>query len=603
MADSAARTASRPTQREQAAADAAPAILAAAADCIVRDGLAQVRMASIARTAGVSAGLLHYHFDTKELLFGEVLTLLARSLRRAQPARHGRRRRGSRRTALVRSSTGACPATSSARTSGCSGRSWPCSASATRTSPRSGPTSTRTSTPPSPTSSARASPPGSSTPRSTRGRWPRRRSPSPTGSAPGCWPSDPNLGLEQARSRHRHHRRHPGRPRRPAPGAGALRGRGRGVTPRPRLARPSRRGFLTGGLALGASLTLPGCAYIRDDAPADAPLPPSAKAEIDGDLVYFNWADYLAPEGRQGLPGGVRRQGHRVQLRLDGGHVRQARRRQPVRHRLPDRQVGRQAPARGQAPLHRPRPAAERRPGLLLRVLLQRALVRRRVAGVDPLHRLQDRHRLAHRQGVVDDRQLGGPLERRGQRPRLHPRRPGRGAGHGRAAPRLRRQHREGLGAGGDEEAPDQPEGVPPRLLLRRHQQHGRRRRVGAPHVERRLPLPPAGAGRRPHQVRLRGAERGHADQLRRLRDPGQRQAPRHRDGVHRLPAPARERHQEHELPLLPVPGEGRAAGVRRAGQGRAGLQRRDLRPGERERLPPPRRPTRSSAARRCGPK
>jgi AcrR family transcriptional regulator len=30
-------------------------------------------MASIARTAGVSAGLLHYHFDTKELLFGEVL--------------------------------------------------------------------------------------------------------------------------------------------------------------------------------------------------------------------------------------------------------------------------------------------------------------------------------------------------------------------------------------------------------------------------------------------------------------------------------------------------------------------------------------------------
>ena len=65
--------ASRPSQREQAAAEARTRILAAAADCIVRDGLAQVRMASIARTAGVSAGLLHYHFDTKELLFGEVL--------------------------------------------------------------------------------------------------------------------------------------------------------------------------------------------------------------------------------------------------------------------------------------------------------------------------------------------------------------------------------------------------------------------------------------------------------------------------------------------------------------------------------------------------
>ena len=32
-------------------------------------------------------------------------------------------------------------------------------------------------------------------------------------------------------------------------------------------------------------------------------------------------------------------------------------------------------------------------------LLLQRSLVRRRVAGVGPVHRLQDRHRLAHRQG------------------------------------------------------------------------------------------------------------------------------------------------------------------------------------------------------------
>ena len=63
----------RPSQREQAAAEARTRILAAAVECIVRDGLARVRMASIARTAGVSAGLLHYHFDTKELLFGEVL--------------------------------------------------------------------------------------------------------------------------------------------------------------------------------------------------------------------------------------------------------------------------------------------------------------------------------------------------------------------------------------------------------------------------------------------------------------------------------------------------------------------------------------------------
>jgi len=68
-----AKSSSHPSQREQAAAEARTRILAAAADCIVHDGLAQVRMASIARRAGVSAGLLHYHFDTKELLFGEVL--------------------------------------------------------------------------------------------------------------------------------------------------------------------------------------------------------------------------------------------------------------------------------------------------------------------------------------------------------------------------------------------------------------------------------------------------------------------------------------------------------------------------------------------------
>ncbi|KQW48319.1 hypothetical protein ASC77_06030 [Nocardioides sp. Root1257] len=71
MTDSGRRPAN---QRQQAAADARDKILAAAAECIVRDGLAQVRMASIARTAGVSSGLLHYHFDTKEQLFGEVLT-------------------------------------------------------------------------------------------------------------------------------------------------------------------------------------------------------------------------------------------------------------------------------------------------------------------------------------------------------------------------------------------------------------------------------------------------------------------------------------------------------------------------------------------------
>jgi AcrR family transcriptional regulator len=62
-----------PNQRDLAAAEARNRILAAAADCIVRDGLAKVRMAAIAKEAGVSAGLLHYHFVTKEQLFADVL--------------------------------------------------------------------------------------------------------------------------------------------------------------------------------------------------------------------------------------------------------------------------------------------------------------------------------------------------------------------------------------------------------------------------------------------------------------------------------------------------------------------------------------------------
>lgn len=63
-----------PNQRDLAAAEARTRILAAAAECIVRDGLAKVRMAGIAKAAGVSAGLLHYHFDTKEQLFADVLS-------------------------------------------------------------------------------------------------------------------------------------------------------------------------------------------------------------------------------------------------------------------------------------------------------------------------------------------------------------------------------------------------------------------------------------------------------------------------------------------------------------------------------------------------
>ena len=56
-----------------ASVDTRQRILEATATCIAEDGVAAVRMAGIARAAGVSTALLHYHFETKEQLFEQVL--------------------------------------------------------------------------------------------------------------------------------------------------------------------------------------------------------------------------------------------------------------------------------------------------------------------------------------------------------------------------------------------------------------------------------------------------------------------------------------------------------------------------------------------------
>ncbi len=54
-------------------ADTRTRILEATAERIAEDGIVAVRMATIARAAGVSTALLHYHFATKEHLFEQVL--------------------------------------------------------------------------------------------------------------------------------------------------------------------------------------------------------------------------------------------------------------------------------------------------------------------------------------------------------------------------------------------------------------------------------------------------------------------------------------------------------------------------------------------------
>ena len=62
-----------------------------------------------------------------------------------------------------------------------------------------------------------------------------------------------------------------------------------------------RRGFLGGALGLGAAATLSACGFSSGDSGGTTPsgsasLAPAAKAKIDGDLVYFNWAEYLDPD-------------------------------------------------------------------------------------------------------------------------------------------------------------------------------------------------------------------------------------------------------------------------------------------------------------------
>ena len=66
----------------------------------------------------------------------------------------------------------------------------------------------------------------------------------------------------------------------------------------------SRRGFLGGVLGLGATAALAGCGFSGDTTTptgASSSLAPAAKAKVDGDLVYFNWAEYLDKDVRTGF--------------------------------------------------------------------------------------------------------------------------------------------------------------------------------------------------------------------------------------------------------------------------------------------------------------
>ncbi|HJU64851.1 MAG TPA: TetR/AcrR family transcriptional regulator [Gemmatimonadaceae bacterium] len=61
-------------------ADAAERILRAAVRCIVESGAASLTMHDVAEEAGVSKGLIHYHFHDKETLLARVVEWMTRGI-------------------------------------------------------------------------------------------------------------------------------------------------------------------------------------------------------------------------------------------------------------------------------------------------------------------------------------------------------------------------------------------------------------------------------------------------------------------------------------------------------------------------------------------
>ena len=304
-------------------------------------------MAGIAKEAGVSSGLVHYHFATKEQLFAEVLSYSHGLPRphRAGPAAGAGVQPAQRLSAFL----DRCLPSDERLT-----HDWliwqeldllclrAARARQGRRRPLRGPLRLRRRDHHRRHRGGRLRPPcrrpGSGRGRGRAVRRPRR----PRPGAP------PRPALEQARAG-RARRRPDGRPRRPAPPPDAPSRRPvHDPSGPPSPVAPCSRGawrWADGGL--GAAT---GCAYFPSETKAKVKLPAVGQGEDRRRPHLLQLGRLPRPERVQGLRAGVRRQGHPVQLRLDGGDVRQAPGRQPVRHRLPDRQVGAEAARRGQGP-------------------------------------------------------------------------------------------------------------------------------------------------------------------------------------------------------------------------------------------------------------
>ena len=188
---------------------------------------------------------------------------------------------------------------------------------------------------------------------------------------------DPDADPRRGARHDRGHRRAPGRPRRPAPRAARRRSR--------RMTRRRRHAARRGSSRRGRPSAARRGRSTSPAAPTSATTPgPTPRCRIgEGRRSTATSSTSTGPttshpQRAQGLPEGVRRQDHRVQLRLDGGHVRQ----DPAGNQydiiFPIAKWVVKLRREGKLRADRPRPAHQRRPGLLLRLLLQRPVVRRR---------------------------------------------------------------------------------------------------------------------------------------------------------------------------------------------------------------------------------
>ena len=155
----------------------------------------------------------------------------------------------------------------------------------------------------------------------------------------------------------------------------------------------NRRRFLFGAATAAAVLAAPGCAYMtpKPNPAATKPVEP----KIDGDLVYFNWADYVDPSVFEGFQ---KEYGVKViQSNFDSMESMQAKLAAGNRYDIifPSAQWVQKLVAANQLRTIDPVDAEERPADLRPLPVLRRSLVRRTFRALDPVLDVQDRNRMA----------------------------------------------------------------------------------------------------------------------------------------------------------------------------------------------------------------